>query len=82
MDSKKLKKDFGKDLTFWGGGCDTRDVLPNKTPKEVKEDVKKRLSIFAEEGGFVFSAIHNILADVPTENVIAMLEASYEYGHY
>ena len=82
MEPQKLKREFGKDVTFWGGGCNTRDVLPGKTPEEVKEDVKRRMEIFAKDGGYVFNQIHNILADVPPENVIAMLEAAYEYGKY
>lgn len=82
MEPERLKKEFGKDITFWGGGCDTRDVLPNKTPKEIKEHVKERIEIFSKGGGFVFNQVHNILADVPPENVIAMLEAAYEYGKY
>lgn len=82
MEPEKLKKEFGKYITFWGGGCNTRDVLPNKTPTEVKEDVKRRIEIFSKGGGFVFNQTHNILADIKPENVIAMLEAAYEYGKY
>ena len=82
MEPERLKKEFGKYITFWGGGCNTQDVLPNKTPTEVKEDVKRRIEIFSKGGGFVFNQIHNILADVKPENVIAMLEAAYEYGKY
>ncbi len=82
MEPEKLKKEFGKYVTFWGGGCNTRDVLPSKSPKEVKEDVKRRIDIFGNGGGFVFNQIHNVLADVPPENVIAMLEAAYEFGSY
>lgn len=65
-----------------GGGCNTRGVLPSRSPKEVKEDVKRRIDIFSKGGGFVFNQIHNVLADVPPENVIAMFEAAYEYGGY
>ena len=82
MEPERLKKEFGKYITFWGGGCNTQGVLPNKTPTEVKEDVKRRIEIFSKGGGFVFNQIHNILADVKPENVIAMLEAAYEYGKY
>jgi len=82
MEPERLKKEFGKYITFWGGGCNTRDVLPNKTPIEVKEDVKSRIEIFSKDGGFVFNQTHNILADIKPENVIAMLEAAYEYGKY
>lgn len=82
MESERLKKEFGKYITFWGGGCNTRDILPFKTPKEVKEDVKRRIENFKDDGGFVFNQIHNIQADVPVENIIAMFEAAYEYGSY
>jgi len=82
MEPERLKKEFGKYITFWGGGCDTQNVLPNKTPTEVKEDVKRRIEIFSKGGGFVFNQTHNVLADVKPENVIAMLEAAYKYGKY
>lgn len=82
MEPERLKKEFGKFITFWGGGCNTRDILPVKSPKEVKEDVKRRIDIFSKGGGFIFNQIHNVLANVPPENVIAMFEAAYEYGEY
>lgn len=82
MEEDKLKKEFGKDVTFWGGGVNTRDILPSKTPSEVKEDVKRRIQIFGKGGGYVFNSIHNVMADVPPENVIAMFEAAYEFGKY
>ena len=74
MDTVKLKKEFGKYLVFWGGGIDTREVLPRGTPESVKEDVRKRLEVFSKDGGYVFNTIHNILADVPPENIIAMFD--------
>ncbi len=82
MEPERLKEEFGKDITFWGGGCDTQYVLSTASPDKVKEDVKRRIDVFAKNGGFVFNQIHNILADVPPENVVAMLEAAYEYGKY
>ena len=82
MEPERLKKEFGKEITFWGGGCDTRSVLPQGTPEDVKEDVKRRIEIFAKDGGFVFNQIHNVLADVPPQNMIAMYDAAYEYGGY
>jgi uroporphyrinogen decarboxylase len=75
MDPAGLKRDFGRDVCFWGGGCDTRRVLPAAGPAEVKDHVRRRLEIFATGGGFVFSAVHNILPDVPPANVVAMFEA-------
>jgi len=82
MEPERLKKEFGKYVTFWGGGCDTQQILAKATPGKVKDDVKRRIEIFAKDGGFVFNQIHNVLADVPPENVIAMFEAAYEYGKY
>jgi len=75
MEAGGLKRDFGKDICFWGGGCDTRTILPHGTPQEVKDDVKRRLEIFMPGGGFVFNTVHNILPDVPPQNIVAMFEA-------
>lgn len=80
MEPERLKADFGADLCFWGGGCDTRRVLPEGSPAEVKEHVKRRLEIFAPGGGFVFNTVHNILPDVPPANIVAMFEAVAEFG--
>ena len=80
MDAAGLKSDFGKDICFWGGGCDTRTVLPTGTPAEVKEHVKRRLEILAPGGGFVFNTVHNILPDVPPQNIVAMFEAIHEFN--
>jgi uroporphyrinogen decarboxylase len=82
MDPARLKREFGRDITFWGGGCDTQKVLPCGTPEEVREDVRRRLDIFMPGGGFVFAPVHNIMADVPPENVVAMLDAAREFGCY
>jgi uroporphyrinogen decarboxylase len=82
MDSKELKKDFGKDVTFYGGGVDTQRVLPRGTPQEVRDEVKRRVDDFAPGGGFIFNTVHNIQADVPPENIVAMWEALQEYGVY
>ncbi len=70
-----LKKEFGKDCTFWGGGIETVGTLNNGTPEQVKEQVTERLDIFSEGGGFVFNTVHNILPDVPPQNIVAMYEA-------
>lgn len=82
MSPEKLKRDFGKDITFWGGGVDVLNSLHKGTPQQVKDDVKKRLEIFMKDGGFVFNPIHNILGEYKTENVIAMFEAVDEFGNY
>ncbi len=75
MDPQRLKREFGKDLCLWGGGCDTQHLLANGAPAKVAADVRRRVEIFAPGGGFVFQQIHNIMADVPPENIVAMLDA-------
>lgn len=80
MCTKYLKQQFGQDLVFWGGGIDTQRILPSGSPQEIREEVKKRIDDLAPGGGFVFSTIHNIQADVPPENIMAMWEALREYG--
>ena len=79
MQPERLKREFGQSLTFWGGGCDTRHILNRGTPEQVKEDVRRNIEILAPGGGFVFNTIHNIMPDVPPENVVAMFEAVDEY---
>jgi uroporphyrinogen decarboxylase len=75
MDPAGLKKKYGSRLCLWGGGCDTASVLPHSTPQEVAAHVKKQVEILKPGGGFVFQQIHNIMAEVPPENIIAMFEA-------
>ena len=74
MEPARLKREFGQDLTFWGGGCDTQTVLARGTPADVRAEVRRRVDVFAPGGGFVFCQVHNILFDVPAENVLAMYE--------
>ncbi len=80
MDPAVLKREFGRDITFWGGGADTRRVLNFATPQEVKRHVTERLSILSPGGGFVFAAVHNIMPDVPAANAAAMFEAVSEWN--
>lgn len=75
MDARELKQKYGNDICFWGGGCDTRDILPSATPQEVEQHVKEQIDIMMPDGGFVFQQVHNIMADVPIENILAMFEA-------
>jgi uroporphyrinogen decarboxylase len=82
MDPSALKRDFGQDLVFWGGGVDTQGILPNGTPATVRDDVRRNIEALAPGGGYVFNTIHNIQADVPAANIIAMWEALEEYGVY
>lgn len=79
MEPESLKQQFGSKITFWGGGADTRNVLPRKTPNEVKEHVMELLNVFTPGGGFVFNQVHNILPDVPPENIVAMYEAVHSF---
>jgi uroporphyrinogen decarboxylase len=80
MDAARLKREFGRDVTFWGGGADTRHVLNRGSPADVRRDVLARLAIFAPGGGYVFNPIHNILADVPPANIVAMFAAIDEFN--
>lgn len=80
MEPVQLKKDFGKDIVFWGGGVDTQHILPVGTPAQVKEDVKRNIEALAPGGGFVFCTVHNIQAEVPPQNIMAMIEALREIG--
>ena len=82
MDTAKLKKEFGSDISFWGGGCDSQHVLPYGTPDEVREEVKRRINDLAEDGGFIFSVVHNIQDEVPPENIMAMFETFEEFRNY
>ncbi len=75
MVPENLKKTYGDQLTFWGGGCDTRHVLSHATPDQVRQNVRSLVDAFAPGGGFVFQQVHNVLADVPPENIVAMLDA-------
>jgi uroporphyrinogen decarboxylase len=78
MDAAGLKRDFGARMTFWGGGCDTRDMLIHGKPAAVREHVLRQVEIMRGGGGFIFQQVHNILADVPAENVVAMYDAVRE----
>ncbi len=79
MEPAELKREFGKDITFWGGGCDTQQILASGTPAEIREHVRRQMEISRPGGGFVFQQVHNILANVPPENVVAMFEAVAEF---
>jgi uroporphyrinogen decarboxylase len=82
MDSAGVKRDFGRDLVFWGGGVDTQRVLGSGSPRDVREEVRRRLGDLMPGGGFVFATVHNIQGNVPEENLIAMWETVREYGKY
>jgi len=80
MDPENLKREFGKDIVFWGGGVDTASVINRGTPEEIRKDVLRRCEIFSKDGGFVFAPIHNILSEVPPRNVVAVYDALKEFN--
>ena len=78
----RLKKEFGKDITFWGAGIDNQKTLPFGSPKEIKDEVRRLIDIMAPGGGFVFSCVHNIQPEVPPENIMVMWATLNEHGKY
>ena len=79
MEPERLKREFGKDVTFWGGGCNTQSILNQATPQKVRDHVRRNIEVFHKDGGFVFTTVHNILPDVPPENIMSMIEAVDEF---
>ncbi len=79
MEPAWMKREFGRDLCFWGGGCDTQRVLPEGTPEEIRDHIRGRIETFAPGGGFVFNQVHNIMPHVPPRNIAAMVEAVRDF---
>lgn len=79
MEPERLKREFGADVTFWGGGAETQSTLAFGTPAEVREQVRERMRIFGPGGGFIFNQVHNIQANVPPENIVALYDAAIEF---
>ncbi|MFW6162574.1 MAG: uroporphyrinogen decarboxylase family protein [Planctomycetota bacterium] len=82
MAPDRLKSDWGDRLVFWGGGIDAQHVLPQASPEEVRDHVRRNVEAFKPGGGYVFNNVHNIQADVPPENVLALFDAAWEFGQY
>jgi uroporphyrinogen decarboxylase len=78
MEPEFLKEKYNKRLCFWGGGCDTRSILPKGSLDEITQHVKNQVDIFNKDGGFVFQQVHNIMANVPPENIVAMFKAIHQ----
>ncbi len=78
MDINVLKREFGNDLTFWGGGIDTQKILPYATPEQIRSHILHQYEVLGKDGGFIFNAVHNVQANVPIENVVAMIETLRE----
>jgi uroporphyrinogen decarboxylase len=74
MDPVRLKREFGKDITFWGGGCDAQKVLQHGTPAAVKAETARMIDILSPGGGFIFAQVHNLQPGTPPDNIIAMFE--------
>ena len=82
MDPADLKTEFGDRIIFWGGGCNTQHVLDSATPDQVAEHVRQTIATFKPGGGFVFNQVHNIMANVPPDNIVAMLDTAYANAFY
>ncbi|MCY3023581.1 MAG: hypothetical protein NTW87_31765 [Planctomycetota bacterium] len=82
MDPRELKRKFGDKLVFWGGGCDTQNVLDKGSPQAVARNVRELARTFKRGGGYVFSQVHNILGNVPPENIVALLDTAYQESFY
>lgn len=82
MDSCNLKKKYGDMITFWGGLCDTQHILPFGIPEQIRNEVKRNLNCFKPKGGYIAANIHNITAEVPTENIVALFDSALEFRAY
>ena len=82
MEPQDLKREFGDRIVFWGGGCDTQNILGVKTQDEVASHVRSLVRIFKAGGGYVFNQVHNIMGNVPPENIVAMFDAAYEESFF
>jgi uroporphyrinogen decarboxylase len=82
MDPVRIKREFGKHLTWWGAGADTHGIMARGTTTQLREDIRRRIMVLAPGGGFVFNQIHNVLPEVSPEMVIAMIDAAKEFGTY
>jgi uroporphyrinogen decarboxylase len=82
MEPCSLKERYGKSIVFWGGLCNTQKTLPFGTPQQIREEVRRNIACFKPNGGYVAANIHNITAEVPPENIVAMLDAANEFRNY
>jgi uroporphyrinogen decarboxylase len=82
MEPARLKAAFGDRLVFWGGAIDAQHVLPTASPEEVRQHVRRNLTVWKPQGGYVFNNVHNLQAGVPPENIVALYDAAYEFGFY
>lgn len=80
-DALSIKREFGREFVFYSNIANTT-ILPNGTPEEVAEEVKKKIRLLAPGGGYIFSGGHNIQADVGPQNIVSLFDTAYEYGRY
>ena len=78
MNASNLKIEFGEKITFWGGGCDTQNVLNQGTLEDIARNVQKNIDIFKNKSGFVFNPVHNIMGDISPEKIITLFDTAYE----
>jgi uroporphyrinogen decarboxylase len=78
MEPAGLKADFGDRMVFWGGGCDTQEELIHGTPASIRAHVREQVRLLSPGGGFIFQQVHNIMPNVPPENIVAMFDAVRE----
>ncbi len=79
MDPVQLKQEFGRELTFWGGSLDCQKTLPYGSVEDVVAEVQQHVEVFAPGGGYVFTSVHNVQANVPPRNVMAMYDTALQY---
>ena len=82
MDPAELKKQFGDKMVFWGGGCDTQNVLEKGSEEEIISNVRGLVTTFKKNYGYIFNQVHNIMGNVPPENIITMLDTAYSESFY
>ncbi len=81
-DTKLLKEEFGEEIVFWGGGCDTQEILPFGKIEDVEREVKRRIEDLKPGGGYIFTPVHNIQPGVPIQNVLTLYKSALKYGCY
>ncbi len=82
MEPCSLKSRFGDTMSFWGGLCNSQKTLPFGTPEQIRKEVKRNFECLKPKGGFIASSIHNITAEVPPQNIVAMFDAALEFRNY
>jgi len=80
-DLPRLKREFGGALVFCGA-IDTQRVLPYGSPQEVRAEVKRVIGALGTGGGYMLAAVHTVMNEVSPENLLAMVDATREFGAY